>query len=107
MADQRFEVPSLWADHHVLALREALASLPGVQHVAASSLDRQVTVVFDPAQTDAAALAAAMTAAGYPAGAAEAAAESGSDKPEWATAGLRVTRTDPLDLSMSGDYRKY
>ena len=28
-------------------------------------------------------------------------------KPEWAGAGIRITRTNPVDLKMSGDHRKY
>jgi len=30
-----------------------------------------------------------------------------TDKPAWLTSGVRVTATDPADLTMSGDHRKY
>ena len=100
-------VPALWADHHVLAVRDALTGLPGVQRVEASARDRQVTVGFDPAQTDAATLAAALAAAGYDTTAASAAPEPHRDKPAWAANGLRATATNAIDLTMSGDYRKY
>ncbi len=99
-------VPALWADHHVLAVRETLSAQPGVQRVEASSRDRRVTIEFDPAQTDGAALEAALAAAGYETGAARP-PEPRKDKPAWAGSGVRVTATNQLDLSMSGDYRKY
>ena len=35
MEKAQFSVPTMWADHHVLKVRETLASLPGVQDVIA------------------------------------------------------------------------
>jgi len=33
--------------------------------------------------------------------------EAGTAVPAWATAGVRVTTTNAVDLTMSGDHRKY
>lgn len=99
-------VPDMWADHHVLSARHALAAMPGVTEVLASARDLRVTVEFDPGLTDAAAIAAALAAAGYQPGELPAAGPPQHDKPSWA-GGPRVTTTDAGDAAMSGDYRQY
>ena len=99
-------VPDMWADHHALIARHALAALPGVTEVFASARDLRVTVVFDSGVTDAAAVAAALTAAGYQPGELPAAGPPHHDKPSWAD-GPRVTTTEVGDAAMSGDYRQY
>ena len=43
-------IPSLWADHHILAVRDALCPMDGVENVDASALDRRATVTYDPAR---------------------------------------------------------
>jgi copper chaperone CopZ len=102
-----FTVPDLWADHHVLKVRDALAALDGLDLVEASAKDRSLTLLIDPARLDAARVAEHLAAAGYPPGEPEAAHDAPHAKPEWAGAGIRVTRTNPVDLTMSGDHRKY
>jgi copper chaperone CopZ len=99
-------VPDMWADHHVVAARQALAATEGVTAVVASARDLRVTVDFDPAVTSAPALSAALTAAGYRPGELPAAQPPHHDKPSWAH-GPRVTTTDAGDAAMSGDYRQY
>lgn len=101
-----FTVPDMWADHHVLSARRALATAPGVTDVFASARDLRVTVQFDPGLTDAAAIAAVLAAAGYQPGELPAAGPPHHDKPSWAD-GPRVTTTDVGDAAMSGDYRQY
>jgi copper chaperone CopZ len=105
-----FAVPKLYADHHVMHVREVLAGLPGVQEVYASSAFKRVAVSFDPAVTSAAVIQGALQGAGY-----------GSDDPLqfaqplqnkqdgsfWYTFRPRVTETNRLDIEMSGDFRKY
>jgi len=98
-------VPDMWADHHVLTVRQALSDLPGVAEVTASARDLTVRVAYDPQATGEEAIVVALTAAGYPPGE-PAAGETRKDKPAWATA-PRVTGTNATDLAMSGDYRKY
>jgi copper chaperone CopZ len=99
-------VPDMWADHHVLSARHALAAAPGITEVSASARDLHVTVEFDPSLTDAATIAAVLTAAGYQPGELPAAGPPQHDKPSWAD-GPRVTTTDADDAAMSGDYRQY
>ncbi len=100
-------LPGLWADHHVLAVRDILGQDEAVQVVTVSALDRSVTVTYDPARTDPATIAALLQAGGYQAEAAEEPAPALTSKPAWATAGVRVTTTNAVDLAMSGDHRKY
>ena len=50
------DVPTLWADHHVLKVRDALVTLEGVDEVYASAAWKQVLVDFDAGKTDQAAI---------------------------------------------------
>jgi len=99
-------IPGMWADHHVLAVREALGAAQGVTDVRASALERRVTMNLDPGATTAEAVTEALTAAGYEPG--ELASNEGRerDKPGWVRA-PRVTVTNAADHAMSGDHRKY
>lgn len=109
MEQLALSIPSLWADHHVLAVRDVLCSLAGVEHVDASALERLVTVTFDPTATSGERLVESLAAGGY-AAAADAAGEDEQpiEQPSpWGECGSRVTVTNPVDLAMSGDYRKY
>ena len=99
------KLPDLWADHHVLRVREALARAPGVTAVVASARDHEARISFDPAATSPDAVVATLAAAGYEAGELPA-DEARTDKPAWAMS-PRVTGTNAADLAMSGDYRKY
>jgi copper chaperone CopZ len=99
------KLPDLWADHHVLRVRKALARAPGVAAVEASARDHEARVSFDPAATSAGAVVETLAAAGYEAGELPV-DDARTDKPAWATA-PRVTGTNASDLAMSGDYRKY
>jgi copper chaperone CopZ len=97
----------MWADHHVVSVRELLGQDDGVTDVVASARDTTIRVTFDPARTSADQIAARLVEAGYPAGEQADEATPPTNKPAWATAGVRVTATDPVDLAMSGDHRKY
>ena len=103
-------IPSLWADHHVLAVRQALAQIDGIQEVLASSAYKDVLIKYDPAAVDVPTLARVLAEAGYPA---EQSPELPSypertdDSSDWFQFQERVTKTDRRDLEMSGDHRKY
>ncbi len=105
MEKAQFSVPTLWADHHVLKVRETLASLPGVQDVIASSAFRAVALSYDPATTDLETIITAITEAGYPVasdGKAEAVSQAvpiadGKSDPAWSRLGVRITKTDARD----------
>ena len=47
-----FSVPAMWADHHVLAVREALGQVSGVEDVLASAMYKDVLVKYDPSTTN-------------------------------------------------------
>jgi copper chaperone CopZ len=102
-------VPKMWADHHVLKVREVLTGLDGVESVYASSAWKQVIVEYDPARADEAALTHALANAGYEVGELmelEGSRLSAGD-PQWDELGVRVTKTNQRDLELSGDFRRY
>lgn len=107
MEQLALNVPGMWADHHVIAVRGVLQGVEGVEVTGASAMDATVRLEYDPARTDPQKLAAQLEQAGYTVGEAAGAEAPPSNKPAWATAGVRVTTTDPADLAMSGDHRKY
>lgn len=57
--------PAMYADHHVIEVRQILLGLPGVKEVYASSAFHVVQVTFDPGQTSPEAITGALEAAGY------------------------------------------
>jgi copper chaperone CopZ len=104
------KAPAMYADHHVLKVRETLYALDGVQDVLASSAWQAVVVSYDDNKIEPAAIEDALSEAGY-----------GSDKttpilaesaeqfkdPAWEALGVRSTKTNQMDLQMSGEFRKY
>jgi len=105
-----FSIPAMWADHHVLAVREALGQVGGVDEVITSAMYKDVLVKYDPAAVTPDALKAALAQAGYEiAQAPELSAfpERIADASDWFQFQQRVTVTDMRDLEMSGDFRKY
>jgi copper chaperone CopZ len=111
MEKLQLNIPSMWADHHVLQVRDVLVHLDGVEAVYASSAWKQTLVTYDPARITRAALEQALAQAGYPAQDGEipamtAPGEHGRD-PKWELLGARVTRTNRADVEMSGEFRRY
>ena len=100
-------VPGMWADHHVIAVRGLVQEEAGVVVMGASALDTTLSLDYDPAKIDPQRICALLEKGGYPPGDPPEVEAPPSDKPAWATAGVRVTTTDPADLAMSGDHRKY
>jgi copper chaperone CopZ len=105
------EVPTLWADHHVLKVRDALTNLEGVDGVYASSAWKQVLVSYDSAKTDLATIEKTLAEAGYPVGQGEVPVlvqprEIRRD-PHWEVLDVRVTETNRADIEMSGEFRRY
>ncbi len=113
MEETVLSIPLLWADHHVLAVRDALLSVEGVRQVEASALHHSATVAYDPAKTAPEGIVAALREAGYAVGDETTDGGAAGETPaageprSWAGNGSRVTATNPVDLAMSGDYRKY
>jgi copper chaperone CopZ len=109
MSKAVFTVPKMWADHHVLKVREALTGLNGVQDLYASSAWKQVMVEYDPDDLDEAAIAATLAEAGYKVDEAfewESEPLEGGD-PAWERLDVRVTKTNERDLTLSGEFRRY
>jgi copper chaperone CopZ len=105
------DVPTLWADHHTLKVRDALVNVEGVEDVYASSAWKQVLVTYDDGVASPAAFEEALAEAGYPVGEGEMPvlvqpAEKRRD-PQWEKLGFRTTQTSRVDLEMSGEFRKY
>ena len=108
MEELTLAVPGMWADHHVLAVRDLLRQDDAVTSITASALDaRRPRRVRRRAHRSAAHRRPARARAGTPAAKPTHAAAPPTDKPAWATAGVRVTTTNAVDLAMSGDHRKY
>jgi len=105
------EVPTLWADHHVLKVRGVLNKLEGVEDVYASSAWKQVLVTYDDAEIDQAAVEKTLAEAGYPVGEGEvpvlALPTQNRKDPRWQEARMRMTETNMADLEMSGEFRNY
>jgi copper chaperone len=110
MEKTTFSIPAMWADHHVLAVRETLGQVSGVKEVLASAMYKDVLVKYDPATVTPDTLEGALTEAGYeivkvpdlPAY-----PERTDDSSDWFQFQERITETDMRDLEMSGDHRKY
>jgi hypothetical protein len=107
MEQLALSVPGMWADHHVIAVRGLFQAAEDVRVTGASAMDATLRLEYDPAKTDPQRIAAQLGQAGYPAGESPETEAPPTDKPAWLTAGVRVTTTDPADLTMSGDHRKY
>ena len=65
MENALFEVPLMYADHHVLEVRRVLQALPGVEAVDASSAFRVVGVSYDPGRISEDEIATRLDEAGY------------------------------------------
>jgi copper chaperone CopZ len=95
-----FALPSMYADHHLVAVKKSLSELEGVEEVEASSAFREVKV-------SPSAIEARLKEAGYPPGEEKPLEfQSRSGDPVWRSS-LRSIKTHPADLDMSGEFRRY
>lgn len=65
MRTKRFDMPALFADHHVIEVRRILLALPGVTEVYASSAFQVVEVTYDEDKINDLELAVKLDEAGY------------------------------------------
>lgn len=110
MEQLTLSIPKMWADHHVLVVRETLTALAGVAEVEASAARKYVRLSFDPATIGRDRILQAVRAAGYDPAETVEFPEPPANKDRnsaWFTRDGRVTQTNRLDLEMSGDFRKY
>ena len=109
MTSVSYSVPAMYADHHILRVREALTDLDGVVNVMASAAGKRVTVEY----TDSISpgdIEQALIEAGYSPNQDPPMLElpkSTDDGSSWYALIQRVTRTEMKDLEMSGDFRRY
>jgi copper chaperone CopZ len=101
-------LPSMYADHHVTAVRQILDGLSGVEDIQASAASREVTVKHSD-KLSKKALAEALEKAGYSVGEPGKVEEEPSSlgDPAWYKCASRCIKTDRADLEMSGDFRMY
>ncbi len=110
MKDLVVEVPSMYADHHVLRVREALLATPGVTEVVAGAARRRVLIRFDETVTSPEVLRATLRAGGYPPDQSVSLGdftERHKDGSTWHTVIQRSTVTERRDREMAGDFRRY
>lgn len=110
MEQVTYEVPKMYADHHVKALRDALLALEGVEEVVASSAFKTVRVSYDPDLISPEAIEEKLKAAGYGPGEdreVPSVPEAKEDGSPWFQLIGRVTETNKTDLEMSGEFRLY
>jgi excisionase family DNA binding protein len=112
MENTLFEVPLMYGDHHVIAVRQALLALDGVDEVLASSAWQQVQVTYDPERLSPDDISQAIEQAGYSVGGnghmpSGPSASANAKDPAWDVLGVRVTETHKADLKMSGEFRRY
>lgn len=102
-------IPAMYADHHVTKVKRLLSPLKGVENVVASSAFKEMTIEFDPGKTSRDALVRALTDAGYAPGKEELPEQTpfATPDPAWDKLGVRVVTTNPVDLQLSGEFRKY
>ncbi len=103
-------LPKMWADHHVLRVRQAITGLSGIQEIIASAAKRQVTVLYDEDVVTAQNIVDALMEAGYtPDQQVQFApvVERSKDGSAWYSILQRTTTTERKDLEMSGDFRRY
>ena len=96
-------VPTMYADHHVLKVRQILGELDGVSNVVASSAGRRVTVETDDGLTPQQ-VSRVLERAGYPPNAEPVFPESpqqSKDGSSWYMLIHRVTQTDRRDPGTS------
>lgn len=65
MEKKSYELPTMYADHHVVEVRRILLEIPGVVDVYASSAFRVVEVSYDPEKVKESDIAGALEEAGY------------------------------------------
>lgn len=105
------DLPTMYADHHTLQVRQVLLALEGVEEVYASSAWKQVMISFDPKKIKPTAIEKALAEAGYSSGRGETPALVEASKikrdPQWQVLGARSTKTNRSDIEMSGEFRRY
>ncbi len=110
MEECTFDLPTMYADHHVTRVREALSQHSGIAEVVASAAARQVRVQYDESVLTSDDLVEALATAGYEPGVELPAltfAQRHEDGSTWYVVIDRTTTTEMKDREMAGDFRRY
>lgn len=110
MAKVELSIPALYADHHVLRIRDILFGLEGISDAVVSSARRVAVVDYDESKVSAERIIEALKAAGYLPGEEvplPEMPERSKDGSPWFSVLSRDTVTIAKDLEMSGDFRRY
>jgi len=103
-------VPAMYADHHVLRVRQILSELEGVANIVASSAAKRVILEYDPTHISPLDIERTLSDAGYPPNQ-DLPLPKLPNHPEdgsaWYSLIQRVTETERKDLEMAGDFRRY
>ena len=103
-----FKMPDLYADHQVGPIEKKLAGLAGIASVQVSPAFGVVTVELDTRKTSPTALKEALDSLTLgETGQMPAAPAADRGDPAWYRVGLRTTKTNPQEITMSGEFRKY
>ena len=105
------EMPTMYADHHVLKVKDALEGLKGIEEAYASSAWKKIMISYKENSIKPAEIEEVLTKAGYPPGegATPMLVKASPDlkrDPQWAKLDSRVTETNQIDLKMSGQSRR-
>jgi copper chaperone CopZ len=100
------DVPSMYADHHVLVVRDMLSKMDGIKDIYASSAFKQVMVNFDPSVIQSKVIIETLTDAGYTRDIKVPVQEKLAED-AWKNGSFRRTQTFQADREMSGEFRKY
>ena len=109
MKSLTLRVPAMFADHHVLRVRELLTDLDGVVQVRASAASKRVIIECGDSVSPQD-IEQVLSQAGYPPNQDPSLPELSKyaeDGSSWYTLIQRVTETEQKDLEMSGDFRRY
>jgi copper chaperone CopZ len=105
------DVPGLYADHHVLALKRALDGVEGVEESYLSSAWKQVLLRYDPKKTSQEEIEGIIQGSGYQVGSGEPPILIERDRigrdPQWSKSSFRVTHSDPADMEMVGQFHRH
>ena len=105
MASVTVNVPTMFADHHVLKVRDVLFALDGVEDVFASSAWQAVLVKYVPEKVQPEAIKKALADAGYtpdvPTPILAKLIGAHFKDPGWNAVAPRATRTNEVDAKMS------
>ena len=105
MASVTVSLPTMFADHHVLKVRDVLFAVDGVEDVVASSAWHAVIVTYNPEKIEPATIQKVLTDAGYtpdtPTPILATVIGTQFKDPGWEAVAPRATRTNEVDAKMS------